>query len=123
MNIEELKKQVIIEVSNLKKYATKEELYRLNFDKLNPIDNSNCIYGQITGDCYNSRASDLIKKCTRVYYDNMYIRSVVHSIDEVGYGERNCSPIELYITLNGAKNKTLIDFLKGEIDSLTIKDL
>lgn len=123
MGIEELKKQVIIEATNLKKYATREELNRLIFDKLNPIDNSNCIYGQITGDCYNSRASDLIKKCTSVYYDNMYIGSVVHSIDEVGYGERNCSPIELYITLNGAKNKTLIDFLKGEIDSLTIKDL
>lgn len=123
MDIQELKEQVIFEVNNLKKYATKEELSKLDFDTLNPESKFGCIYGQMTGNCFCERADSLVSKCTKVYYDDISTYSAGMTESFIYGTYRNLSPIEVYISLPEAKNKTLIDYLKGDRDSLTTKDL
>lgn len=118
----ELKEQVIIEANNLKKHATKEELNKLDFNDLSPIHTQHCIYGQMTGYCHNDRARQLILSCTDRYYTDTLGRVAVS--DLLGrHNIRNFSPIEVYIGHIGANNKTLIDYLRGDRDSLTTKDL
>lgn len=56
------------EAANLKKNATKEELAKLDFDRLDGDSPYSCMYGQMTGHCYSNRASELIFNCCeRVY--------------------------------------------------------
>lgn len=58
------------EATRIRKYATPEEIDNLDFTYFNPESRSNCIYGQLTGSCYNRRAYTLIRKCASQVYLN-----------------------------------------------------
>lgn len=123
---ERLKELVIEEAKNLRKHASKEELNNLDFDKLDPKHEDNCIYGQMTGCCWSDRATSLLNDCTEPYSWslNEYFcpseyRFIYNSLYE-GRVDVNFSPIEFYICRPENKNETLIKFLKGEIEELTI---
>lgn len=71
INYKTLLKNAKKELLNIKKFATESEIERL----INAIESyefdgkrsQNCIYGAMTGNCYSSRASELIKKCATTY--------------------------------------------------------
>lgn len=129
---ETLNDLVIKEAKNLKKFAYKYELEKLNFDTLNPSSSSNCIYGQMTGSCFNARANKLILKCaTRVLstqnspniLENAKLNGEPTLIPE---GENRLytyiSPIEKFIYLNTeTNNQILIDFLQDKTKTLKFK--
>ncbi len=138
------------EVRMLKEHANKSELKKLNFDNLDPRKMDNCIYGQMTGSCASKRAKKLMdKSCIIVtngklggcndLIDKKYsdIKRFINGqntgqgwYDQGGddgsflrSGSRDfkyLSALEAYICLNGAKNKHIIDFIRGEVEVLSL---
>lgn len=123
---ERLKELVRHEAYALKFFASKEELNKLDFSKLNPNHENNCIYGQMTGCCWSDRAISLLNDCTEPYSYSLN-EYFYPSKNKFTYGSLfkdragvNFSPIEFYIFRPESNNETLIKFLKGEIEELTI---
>lgn len=124
-----LKSLVIQEAVNIKKHASRREVNRLDFDRLNPATITDCIYGQMTGNCYSSRASELIcKSAKRVYkiglnattlFDDLKLNGKPKPSDRKSqYDSKFFSPIEVFIHNNkgrDVKNQPLVEFLKSEI--------
>ena len=127
----QLKELVIKEAKRLKKSATSEELQKLSFKQLDPGMSGDCVYGQITGNCFNKRAVELIQaSCKRVYHRDP------KGEDEIPIGKLNgspkkadrnnyWSPIEAFIArdknIDNGNNKRLIKFLKGKTKTLKFK--
>lgn len=118
----ELKELVILEAINLKNHATEMEKANLDFATFDKGDPQHCIYGQMTGDCRSSRALELLNRCIVPYSAGLCVYANKVEKDFQGYFS-GFSPIEFYICRPKAKNKPLIDFLKGNRETLTIKDL
>jgi hypothetical protein len=137
---EQLKEDVRKEAEALKVHATKEELAKLDFDKLDPQSPSECYYGQMTGSCASSRAHTLIAKCCSVMVVNAgyepegvgvasimtkkpvsksYMRQIRDDGDNITY-LKYISAMEAYIMLPEAKNANLIAFLRGETETLEL---
>ncbi len=122
---------VIAEATKLKANALKDELANLNFSSLNADLPSRCIYGQMTGNCFNDRAVSLIEKsCEKVIVNNPNRSGVNGPLNGSPKGsDRDLywSPIEVYIYRNQStlrydkQNKVLIDFLRGETETLNLK--
>lgn len=129
-----LRRQVRREATNLKKAATSEELNNLLVKELNPNDAHGCIYGQLTGDCYNKRASELLRTCAvpvakqfnmNEGEEHIMLNSSdwkkdtwkkVRSMLDI---RRYYSAIEIYISLATLKEQTdLINYLKGKQSTL-----
>lgn len=66
MITQKLKELVVDEALKLRKYATKEEKERLDFETMICTE-TGCIYGQMTGNCYSERALLLKSKCAKPY--------------------------------------------------------
>lgn len=120
-------KLVIEEAKALKRHASEQERQNLNFEDLNPVCPDRCIYGQITGGCFNDRAIELIEKCAkRVYRGNKGIQMIKRHDLNGSPKDKNrfsyWSPIEVFIArrVDGQDqaNEKLIQFLKGEIKTL-----
>lgn len=61
----------IQEAINIKKHATDQEIDNLDIRSFNGGYPRTCLYGQLTGNCYNARAVELIQLCCeRVYEAN-----------------------------------------------------
>lgn len=116
--------QVLEEAIHLRENATDEEKGKLDFDALRVSKNDRCIYGQMTGHCDSERAAELYKS----KYNSVGTRSAenkglttfseLKELNPEGEFEEHVAwftPIEVYITMKGAKNKSLIRFIKGEI--------
>ena len=124
--------EVKTEVESLKKFATEEELENLDFGHLEPTDDSLCIYGLMTGSCHTNRAIELIEKCCRKYVDyrgNIRVRNFtdikpidkgVPTVFRQQFELQFLSSLEAYIMLPRAKNRNVIQYLKGETDTLTL---
>jgi len=70
----------IEEAKNIKIHATSKEKNNLNLRTFDGSRSNKCIYGQMTENCYNKRATELITKCCeRVYYADSF--SQLPSID------------------------------------------
>jgi hypothetical protein len=129
MNRHTLMRQLVIEeATNLKKHVSKEELNKLNFDRLNSERIDLCVYGQMTGNCFSERATYLMKTCCkRVYHtDKGSVRECsVNGSPENINRSYFWSPIEVFIdqyrNQENGNNEQLIKFLKGEIDVLNFK--
>jgi hypothetical protein len=127
---------VIDEATKLKKAATQDELTNLSLhlEDLNSGCSSGCIYGQITGNCFNKRANELIIKCAeRVYnvpegldYDILN-KSVLNGKPKEVEDRKHSyfSPIEkyIYITKNQNGKKALLEYLKDIRKTLEVKDI
>ena len=118
------------EAKNLKKYATKEEINKLNFGVLNPEHVMFCIYGLMTGHCFSERACNLINKCApRIYKqhcnEELY-ECELNGAPALGRSRNaNFSPIECFISYpkneTNGNNKILINYLKGKRKTLKFK--
>lgn len=137
-------KDVFHEVQSLRHNATPEEKERLDFDTLDYNEPALCIYGQLTEDCSSLRAKELMDiGCIRV----MDVPDGVDDIKEVNiedekfningentgqgwiYSEEfkeygrdytHLSALEGYICTKDAKNKEIIDYIKGNINELVL---
>jgi hypothetical protein len=129
--LEEMKKLATEEAINLKQRATKEELQKLSFEELSPMDETRCVYGQMTGDCYNERAVELIVGCCpRVYkvstrWGGLDPEAELNGVPVVT--DKRCvsyhSAIEMIIVKeNGGidAQEKLIAFLKDETQTLEL---
>ena len=129
----DLIKLVTSEAKALKAKSTQDERNRLDFDTFNPETRNGCIFGQMTGDCNSDRANALILKCAKRVYnspDTPTINAIEESVlngppRKIDYGYRiysYFSPIEKFIgqriPSQKENNKILIDYLKGETDTL-----
>lgn len=123
MEIEELKQEVIKEAELLKLHARLEELDALNIALLDTDSRYDCIYGQMTGDCFSERAYHLIAHCGRpVSYSlckiDMRNFNSCNTLRGMGY-----TAIEVYISMIGSGNDALVEFLRGEREQLTVNNL
>lgn len=131
------------EVIQLKKHATREELNRLDKDIFSPTKSDTCIYGLMTGDCYNDRSLELQKKSIKedigfnsvigyIKYKRMkeclnsygigiesYNNSINKPINEDAIISRYFTPLEFYISYSN--NHNIIKYLKGEEKRLVLK--
>lgn len=133
MNKKKLKNLVALvraEAKNLIKNSTPYERDKLEFADLNTRSSMYCVYGQMTGDCHNDRARELIvASCERVYRRiNDANAGIVGNLNGKPTKEdryRYWSPIEIFIDIPENKingnNERLIKYLKGETKRLFIK--
>lgn len=132
MNKKTLVTLVKKEASNLKKRALKKERRLLDFKELNPSSALSCIYGQMTGCCWSTRANQLISNCAERVYNNPVSDltcGVLNGKPKItSSGDRSkhyFSPIECFICFDGNKkngnNEKLIDYLKGKTKTLRFK--
>lgn len=121
-------KLVIDEAKALREHATEEEKSRLKLELFNAEDDNRCIYGLMTGKCFTSRAKELIEKsCQKVYKRETiphYTRPSHLNGSPVGMSRFDYwSPIEVFIASRkdgqAEANKKLIQFIKGEIKTLS----
>lgn len=123
--------QVVIEATNLKKFATPEELAKLDFEDLDPCQRDRCIYGLMTTDCLCDRATELIKKCAaRIYRGTTIVNADINGGTD-GLIRKSTlwanilwSPIEVFIASyernQPKQNAKLISFLKSETETLDL---
>jgi hypothetical protein len=107
---------VISEIENIKQKATAEEIGKLNFYHLLPMYKTDCIYGQMTGNCYSARAKEL--KQNRFQDVPDYDYTYTEAKKKFMVRGDNFSALEVYIVLKDSKNKEVIQYLKGEINEL-----
>lgn len=135
MDRKELIAAVKVEAANLRKYATKEELNRLDFNTFSTSLSKSCVYGQMTGNCFSYRSSQLIGECAPFTLRSLAKDSLYDNIKlfNSNLSDRLVwSPIENYIFLDSeenseqwkfqnTQNKKLISYLKGETDELNLE--
>lgn len=112
--------EVRAEIETIKARATKEEIDRLDLQTFHPSRTSNCIYGQMTGDCDSERAVELMAK----KYEDIGALGSQSFTDLKKWGHfeenENFTPLEVYITMKGAKPENVIAYLKGEAETLKL---
>ena len=121
------------EVEAIKLSATKKEISELEFDWLNPNSFYKCIYGQMTGHCRSQRALELISKACSVLVNRHHestgstfsvMKKHIHGPYEKELMNLHLveylSALEAYILLKGSKNKHIIEYLKGETQTLKL---
>jgi len=117
MRRKEFLDMVLEEATHLRNNATDEEKSNLDFSTLATTNIHNCIYGQMTGHCFSKRAKELFaKKFDKLgcETDTFRKKSFEPVVDE-GF-----SPIEVYITIKGSKNRSLINYIKGKTNELKL---
>lgn len=138
---EQFLQDVRTEVEALKANATKEEIAKLDIEHFHPDSKQDCIYGQMTGSCESHRAKELMDSaCVRVTnstffmgtftFDNLATHINGEYTGQTWEGESNderylrkfsyISMLEMYIFLKGASPKNIIDYLKGEVETLEL---
>lgn len=110
---ERLKILVVQEADNIKQFARPEEIRELSFKQFHPTLMAHCIYGQMTGSCYSVRAVELLTLCSNPYSKDVYRHQPPMEAFYFESEMRSFSPIEFYITKDGAKVERLINYIKG----------
>lgn len=130
MNRHTLMRQLVVEeATKLKNNISEEEKQKLSFQMLNHKSRVDCIYGQLTGNCDNDRARELMDKCcTRVYStgDEWFVEvetcKINGNLTPKMRRELFFSPIEVFISQKrnqkNGNNELLVNYIKGEIDEL-----
>jgi len=127
------------EIENIKKHATIRQIGKLDFDSFDASEPALCIYGQMTGNCFNMPAFKLIKKCCVRYhledgscgYNFSRIKNYINGTKQKPLSEcdrkyndrihnRHYSALEAYITFGEAKNEEVLAYIKGETETLEL---
>ena len=144
----EFLKDVLHEIKTIRDNATKSEIENLE-DALDGSSKRGCVYGQLTGSCTSHRAKELMDKaCIRVVHYRiggkrlglisslfehrtnetfLDIRKFINGENESqmwdSNGDRNFeyySALEVYILLKGANLNGVLEYLKGNINTLKL---
>lgn len=118
-----IKELVIQEAKLIRKHATTEELDKISVESLDGHYEHTCVYGLMTGSCFGLRATELLNKCAKPYLIDLGGRKRSQSILFTRGHSRDFSPIEAYIFRKTSKKKPLVEYLRGERKTLTVKDL
>jgi hypothetical protein len=124
MITKQLKNWVAEEARNLKRFATPEELAKLNFKTINAFGGHCNVYGQLTGNCSSKRASELLALCASVSFNNYGDSYKVVKVFKRGSAgcRRRYSAIETFMfeTHNESQRlrRALSDFLTGKNNRL-----
>ncbi len=127
-------KDVIKEIEALKENANKEQKTKLIFATFIPDKPEQCIYGQMTGDCWSLEAAELIEKC------NPGLTQVFSFIGDISwlktYPKKEASKekrqkysyitlLEQFIVIEKYKkyNQNILSYIKGTTNILKIKEL
>jgi hypothetical protein len=123
----EFLKMVRVEATHLRDNATKEEKANLNFDSIDPYSSSDCIYGQMTGNCESDRAHKLCPKTIAVLF--LITPSVKRAAETSRTLEKEdddddgwfCyTPIEVYVGAAGSNASGLLKYIKGTNKTLKL---
>lgn len=117
--------EVLAEIEMIKKFATSEEIARLDFKNFNHRHSDNCIYGQMTGHCTSPRAKELFtKKYANVGkstdFSYVYSNNTFNDQDFTLGVQYTALEKYLYIVKSGT-HKKIIKYLKGEINELKLR--
>jgi hypothetical protein len=112
------------EIINLRNHATKEELNRLDFNELDGLNGTKCIYGQMAKHCHTDRALELIKKCckTKTSFESLS-DDETQSVIPRSESEFSFSYLEHFICNYLDHNEMVIKYLKGESDELNFEQI
>ena len=116
--MESLKELTIKEATNLKQHITEQEKQKLSKKTFNPASVGFCIYGQLTGWCDSPRAIQLAKLCI----GKVSVKELDGSRISTTKPKNNnrFSPLEVYIYKHRGSGEKIINFLKGETDTLEL---
>lgn len=128
----QLVSEVIKEAKLIKQYATAAEISKLDVFQLDHQDPDYCIYGQMTGNCFNQRANELLHLCAKPFAGNIDPLGDRIILAEKGrnfadpnvvnyMANRYFSAIEVYIGFPDAQLGELIDFIQGKTDCILLK--
>jgi len=116
-----LKEAAIIEIKNLRKYATKEQKGRLDFNTFKKNEQESCIYGQMTGNCNSLLAHKLMDKCAvgkfhSIRWDFSKISKKYTFVDRDIFW----TSLEGYIIETPDFNENILSYIKGETNTLEL---
>lgn len=130
--VEQFKADVIAECVALREHATKEELGRVT-EKINPMSDSECFYGRMTGSCQSKRAVHLIQQCCLTSiggYLNIsrsinlngveIIKGNAAAKDRTGIDFPYLSALEAYIHFPSANIPAIQSYLTGQTETLEL---
>ena len=136
ITMKELLDLVVEEAKNIRVHATQEEKDNLDLKTFRGSWVHNCIYGQMTGDCHNDRALELIGKCctkvcaanrnsTLAYMPSKHEPNINGS--PIGLSRFTYfSPIEIIVQDDIGEDSAyagkLIDYIQGKTDTLTFEN-
>jgi len=111
------------EIRYLKKNASRKELLRLNFKKLNPLLSRSCIYGQMTDSCYSDRARELIQGLNATNSFVSIKRGESYIVPKPPRMEKweNFTFLEHFILNYRENNENILKYLRDEEKYLKIK--
>lgn len=115
-----LLEKVLIEANNIRHHASKKEKDKLLLNILKPSSRTNCIYSLMCEHYISKRCIELLNSCCEPYssnymeYNKPKNKSFTQDID------RDYSAIEFYSSQKGANNKDLIEYIKGNINSIEL---
>jgi len=103
------------------------------FADIHPSDSDTCIYGYLYSGCYTLEASRAISACAPGFINSKYFVNSKRLIESISlhkpldmYNDRDSGKsntttfLESYITIKNANIKGVLDYLKGETDSLKL---
>lgn len=118
------------EAEQVRRRATPEEKARLDYATLQVLDCKNCLRGQLCGGdgpgYLSERAEELMPQYIEVdvevplsllfglYNGNRGLLNFREFSLQNGYADCLLNPLEIYILLKGAKNRRLVEYLKGK---------
>lgn len=124
MNKQQFHNLVTKEADHIKSFATKEEINKLDFKRLDPVCVLTCIYGQMTGSCGNERAREITPKTLPFISNARLLPETTDEwllrIEKEYHSHQAFTPIEAYIVLTDSNNKGLIDYIKGKTNTLNL---
>lgn len=124
-----LKDLVRGEAAKLREIIKPSEAAKLDFRTLEGNSTEFCIYGQLTGHCFSSRANGLILKCCERVYKaegdiemGCPLNGKPKRVKPEYRGDSHWSPIEKWLATKATKKaqKNLVQYLKKEVDTLDI---
>jgi hypothetical protein len=109
-----LKRLVKSEANRIIKYATAEEKSRLTHIGMDGNNTEKCPYAQLTGEFHSNRANELLQKCGKPY------SSMIYKYIKLDILDGNFTAIEFYTGQPDAKNKNLVNYIKGKTTNLEL---
>ncbi len=110
-------------MDTIKANATLEEIDKLNIGTFQYWDQDHCIYGQMTGKCNSPRAMKIMSKTYSTCAGRIIGRNDQKFCDLNFFNGHNYTDLEKYIFVcKPETNVKIIKYLKGEIDSIDLKD-
>lgn len=127
MDVNDFLRLVREELDLIKANATKEEISRLDFDTFNYENRGQCIYGQMTGNCFSKRASEIMGKKISTLDTDLPKNNPNFNFDHFDPDKSLGVPLrytylEQYLFWSSSLvHSKIISYLKGEIDDIALE--